>query len=204
LNATESSEQVHVLNNLLQRVLFRSSELVAELPRDHAARAKAEELHLELQRAAAQARKLIANVAGFAPAQTVVPLKSSPSPSSRPQLLYVDDHPHRLELMQHLLEKRGYSVVTALNGPEGLEKFLTHHVRLAILDYYMPSMDGGAVALKMRQLRSDVPIIIFSGALTLPDRVMAAIDGFISTSEEPAVLLQKIAELVPAERPKAS
>ena len=68
----------------------------------------------------------------------------------------------------------------------------------------MPSMDGGAVALQMRQLRSDVPIIIFSGALTLPDRVMAVIDGFISTSEEPRVLLEKIAELVPVEQPVAS
>lgn len=203
--ATESSEQVHTLNNLLQRVLFRSSELVAELPREHPARLQAEELHLEVQRAASQARKLIANVAGFPPAQTVVPLKSVPSPatSPRPQLLYVDDHPHRLELMQHLLEKRGYAVITAGDGQEGLEKFLTHHIRLAILDYYMPSLDGGAVALQMRQLRSDIPILIFSGALSLPDRVMAVIDGFISTSEEPAVLLQKIAELVPVEHPKA-
>lgn len=202
--ATESSEQVHVLNNLLQRVLFRSSELVAALPREHPARAQAEELHLELQRAAGQARKLIANVAGFPPAQPAVAWKAAPSPSPRPELLYVDDEPHRLELMKHLLEARGYVVETAQNGQEGLQKFLTHHIRLAILDYYMPSMDGGDVALRMRQLRSDVPILIFSGALTLPDRVMAAIDGFISTSEEPAVLLQKIAELVPVERPKAS
>lgn len=206
MNLTESSEFVHALNNVLQKALFRSTEVVAELPREHAARPKAEELHLELQRAASLARKLIANVASFPPGTgaTAAPAKTGPSPTPRPALLYVDDKPERLELLKALLETRGYQVITALNGPDGLRSFLTHKIKLAILDYYMPSMDGGAVALQMRQLRSDVPIIIFSGALTLPDRVMAAIDGFINTSEEPEVLLAKIAELVPVPQAVAS
>jgi CheY-like chemotaxis protein len=199
VRSTESSDNVHELNNWLQKALFRSSELVAELHREHPARAKAEELHLELQRAASLARRLIANVATFPPGitTTAAPAKTGSSPAPRPALLYVDDKPERLELLKVLLETRGYHVITALNGPDGLRSFLTHKIKLAILDYYMPSMDGGAVALQMRQLRSDIPIIIFSGALTLPDRVMAAIDGFINTSEEPEVLLAKIAELVP-------
>ncbi len=206
MKTTESSDSVHELNNWLQKALFRSSELVAELQREHPARAKAEELHLELQRAASLARRLIANVASFPPGSntTAVPAKTGPSPAPRPALLYVDDKPERLELLKVLLETRGYQVITALNGPDGLRSFLTHKIKLAILDYYMPSMDGGAVALQMRQLRSDIPIIIFSGALTLPDRVMAAIDGFINTSEEPEVLLARIAELVPVPQAAAS
>ncbi|HUS18580.1 MAG TPA: response regulator, partial [Terriglobales bacterium] len=153
---TESSEFVHSLNNVLQKALFRSSEVVGDLPRTHPARAKAEELHLELQRAASLARRLIANVASFpeASAVTVPPAKTGPSPAPRPALLYVDDKPDRLEVLRALLETRGYQVITALNGPDGLRSFLTHKIKLAILDYYMPSMDGGAVALQMRQLRS--------------------------------------------------
>ena len=206
MKTTESSEQVHALNNLLQKVLFRSSEMVAELSREHPARAKAEELHLELQRAASVARRLIANVASFPATLSppAAPAKTGSSPAPRPALLYVDDKPERLELLKSLLETKGYEIITALNGPDGLRSFLTHKIKLAILDYYMPSMDGGAVALQMRQLRSDIPIIIFSGALTLPDRVMAVIDGFISTSEEPGVLLAKIAELAPVEQAAAS
>jgi CheY-like chemotaxis protein len=206
VKVTESSELVHSLNNVLQKALFRSSEVVAELPREHPARGKAEELHLELQRAASLARRLIANVTEIPLGNSVAaaPAKTGPSPAPRPALLYVDDHPERLELLRALLETRGYDVVTALNGPDGLRRFLTHKIELAILDYYMPSMDGGAVALQMRQLRSNIPIIIFSGALTLPDRVMAAIDGFINTSEEPEVLLAKIAELVPMPQAAAS
>ncbi|MEO5936514.1 MAG: response regulator [Terriglobales bacterium] len=201
-----SSDSVHTLNNWAQNALFRSTELVSELPREHPARAKAEELHLELQRVAALARRLIANVAAFPPGNspTATPAKTGPSPAPRPALLYVDDKPARLEVLKAILEARGYQVITALNGPDGLRSFLTHKIKLAILDYYMPSMDGGAVALQMRQLRSDIPIIIFSGALTLPDRVMAAIDGFINTSEEPEVLLAKIAELVPIPQAAAS
>ena len=207
MKTTESSESVHTLNNWLQKALSRSTDLVAELPREHAARPKAEELHLELQRAASLARRLIANVAAFPPGNsptTATPAKTGPSPAPRPALLYVDDKPARLEVLKTILEARGYQVITALNGPDGLRSFLTHKIKLAILDYYMPSMDGGAVALQMRQLRSDIPIIIFSGALTLPDRVMAAIDGFINTSEEPEVLMARIAELVPLPQAAAS
>jgi CheY-like chemotaxis protein len=204
VNAAESSQRVHALSGLLQKALHQSTELAAMLPADHPARLEAQELVLELQRAAASARRLIADVAGFLPRPTVIAGKNLPSPDLRPTLLYVDDNPDRLKLLRARLEARGYHVITAPDGHEGLHQFLTNHVKLAILDYYMPTLDGGSVALQMRQLRSDIPILIFSGALTLPDRVMAAIDGFISTSEEPNVLLEKIAELVPVEQPKAS
>lgn len=205
MQGTETSEMIHSLNNLLQKALFRSTEMVSELPREHPARARAEELHLDLQQVAAVARRMIANVAAFPPANTstIVHAKAHPAPH-RPTVLYVDDKPERVELLKALLETRGYEVITALNGHDGLHNFLTNKIELAILDYYMPSMDGGAVALKMRQLRSNIPIIIFSGALTLPDRVMSAIDGFINTSEEPEVLLARIAELVPLEQAAAS
>lgn len=206
MNSTESPESVHALSSLLQKLLGRSAELVSALPRQDVVRPIAEELHLELQRAAALSRRLIANVTAFPSGTAYVeaPAKTGPSPAPRPALLYVDDKPERLETLRAILEQRGYQVLTALNAQDGLRSFLTQKISLAILDYYMPSMDGGAVALTMRQLRSDIPIIIFSGALTLPDRVMAVIDGFISTSEEPNVLLQKIAELVPVEQSVAS
>jgi hypothetical protein len=60
------------------------------------------------------------------------------------------------------------------------------------------------VATKMRRLRPNVPIIIFSGALTLPELVIAMVDGFISTSDEPEMLLQKISELLSHVQAQAS
>ena len=98
----------------------------------------------------------------------------------KPTLLYVDDKPERLVVLKAVLESTGYRVLTADSGLRGLELFLAEPIDLVILDYYMPSMDGGAVATKMRRLRPNVPIIIFSGALTLPELVIAMVDGIES------------------------
>ena|SRR5438309_7176295 len=126
-------------------------------------------------------------------------------PSSKKRtLLYVDDQLDRLTLLKSVLESTGYEVLTAESGIRGLEVFMTEPVDLVVLDYYMPSMDGGAVATKMRRLRPSVPIIIFSGALTLPELVIAMVDGFISTSEEPALLLEKISDLLNTVHAQAS
>lgn len=195
-------QAIQELNALLQKILFRSNELLAQLGPARPEVAEAEKLHAELQRAIILVRQLV--VPERLPVQGPGS-KSATSPASpKATLLYVDDKPERLELLRSVLESKGYDVITAHDGRDGLRTFVSHKIKLVILDYYMPSMNGGAVAIEMRNLRPDVPIIIFSGALTLPDRVMAAIDGFISTSEEPELLLQKIAELLPAPHSKAS
>ena len=113
-----------------------------------------------------------------------------------PNILLVDDRREHLALVSALLERRGYCVLTALSGPAALTLFTIAPIDLVVLDYYMPGMDGGATAHELRRIRPEVPIIIFSGALTLPDRVMAMVDGFVSTSEEPRVLLRTIDTLL--------
>jgi CheY-like chemotaxis protein len=119
-------------------------------------------------------------------------------------ILYIDDKPDRLTLLRSMLEMHDYNVLTAENGRKGLELFLSEPVELVILDFHMPGMNGDEVAGKMRLLRPHVPIIIFSGSLTLPDKVMATVDGFISTSEEPDVLLERVESLIGKKRARAS
>ena len=54
-------------------------------------------------------------------------------------------------------------------------------------------------------LASQVPVIIFSGTFTLSEMVVALVDGFISTSDEPGALLDKVAEvLAPRRNSRAS
>jgi len=122
----------------------------------------------------------------------------------QPMVLYVEDKIERLQTMRALLESKGYIVLTAENGQEALELFKHNPVQLSIVDYAMPAMNGDVVARGMKFLKPHVPVIIFSGVLSLSDRVIAMVDGFISTAEEPDVLLNKISELLPLNRAKAS
>jgi CheY-like chemotaxis protein len=114
----------------------------------------------------------------------------------------VDDNPQHLQTLQERLELIGYRVLTARNGAEALEIFSRKRVHLAVVDYYMHGMSGDMVAVEMKRLRPDVPIIIFSGSFTLPEMVIALVDGFVFTGEEPDKLVNKIKELVPPGRRK--
>jgi CheY-like chemotaxis protein len=114
----------------------------------------------------------------------------------RSKILIVDDKRERLTILSAVLEVNGYEVLSALNGSDALRLVASTSVDLVVLDYYMPIMSGGTVAMEMRSMLPNLPIIIYSGALTLPDLVISMVDGFISTSEEPEALLAKIAELL--------
>lgn len=114
----------------------------------------------------------------------------------------MDDNPQHLQTLQERLELIGYRVLTARNGAEALEIFSRKRVHLAVVDYYMHGMSGDMVAVEMKRLRPDVPIIIFSGSFTLPEMVIALVDGFVFTGEEPDKLVNKIKELVPPGRRK--
>ena len=110
-------------------------------------------------------------------------------------LLCVDDETVGLHVRKIILERQGYHVLTASEGAAGLDVFHDHDVDAVVLDYYMPGMNGGAVASAMKKSKPDVPIILLSAYLTMPQSVMDSVDAFIVKGDSPEILLAKIAEL---------
>ena len=70
---------------------------------------------------------------------------------SRPVILCIDDEELGLEIRKLVLERQGFTVLTARDGHTGLTIFDTHQVDAVVLDYAMPGMDGGQVATILRQ-----------------------------------------------------
>ena len=118
---------------------------------------------------------------------------------SKPFILCVDDEELGLQIRRAVLERAGYSVRTALNGHEGLDAFSSDPVDLVVLDYSMPGMHGGDVALEMRRLRPQVPIILLSAYVNLPAEVTRIVDCSMLKGDGPELLLSKIQEFL-AER----
>lgn len=94
-----------------------------------------------------------------------------------------------------LFETEGFQVLTALDGPTGIELFQSSPVDGVILDYNMPGMDGIAVAEELKRLRSTVPIIMLSG-YPIPAHAHRAIDTIITKGDSPALLLNRTASLL--------
>ncbi len=72
--------------------------------------------------------------------------------SSKARILVIDDRERMVKIVQRILEKEGYEVLTAFDGLEGLRKAQEKKPNLIILDIIMPEMDGYEVC---RRLQSD-------------------------------------------------
>lgn len=80
-------------------------------------------------------------------------------------ILVVDDEEMVRNAARRILEHSGYTVITAVDGQEGLEIFEARHGELAavLLDLTMPRMNGETACIKMRAIAPQVPIILSSG-----------------------------------------
>ena len=113
-----------------------------------------------------------------------------------PLLLCVDDEINGLRLRKIILEAKGYRVLIAVSGAEGLRLFEEHPVELVVLDFLMPEMKGDEVAERLRLLKPDVPIIMLSAYYDLPAKVDLLVDARIVKGESTQNLLDTVARLL--------
>jgi len=114
----------------------------------------------------------------------------------RMKLLCIDGDFAGLALRKTLLESAGYDVRVAGSGREGVRLVASHPFDAVILDYDMPETDGGRLASAIKRIRHTLPIIMLSGAIDVPKKLLQSIDGFIAKGEPPALLLGKIQQLL--------
>ena len=80
------------------------------------------------------------------------------------KILAVDDERHIVRLVQVNLERQGYTVVTAYDGKEALEKVEAEQPDLIVLDVMMPYMDGFEVLhiLRKNPATRELPVILLT------------------------------------------
>ena len=122
-------------------------------------------------------------------------LSTHTSSNGHRRILSVDDEPGILFTRQKLLQNAGYDVLSAADGEQALHFFSTHDVDLVLLDYLMPGMDGGVIAQAMKQHKPLVPVIIVS-ASPVEEQGLTSVDCFIQKGQGPALLLEKIKQLL--------
>lgn len=79
------------------------------------------------------------------------------------KILVIEDDKDFSESLCRMLARRGYGVVKAETGQEGINQFKEHPVDLVITDVLLPDRDGLHVILDLQQVLPDVKIIAMSG-----------------------------------------
>ena len=115
------------------------------------------------------------------------------------RILLVDDEPDFVQSLKVILEKKGYAVITASDGREGLEKARHERPDLIILDVMLPKMNGYEVCqlLKFDEKFWEIPVVMLTARAQDQDKVTGketGADGYITKPFDPEQLIIKIKE----------
>ncbi len=86
------------------------------------------------------------------------------------RLLVVDDDDEIRELLEFDLAHSGYSVDTAIDGMEGLNKAVSNYYDIVLLDVMMPKMNGFDVCKNLRKVKPDIPVLLLTAKGTINDK----------------------------------
>ena len=110
-------------------------------------------------------------------------------------ILCIDDEENQLVLRKLMLERAGYRVLTAGSPAEALALFGSDTVDLVIVDYYMPGMNGLALAREILRQKK-LPVVVLSAYAELPGESIGTADTWIMKGTASEELLRRIAELL--------
>lgn len=116
-------------------------------------------------------------------------------PQAKPTVLCVDDSADILLICRTVLESGGYDVLTAANGPEGLQLIKQHSVDVAVIDSVMPGMSGSDLAREIKRAAANIPVIMFSSS----DHSHEAgdfVDSYLSKGQGPIALRKLVGVLL--------
>jgi two-component system response regulator VicR len=123
----------------------------------------------------------------------------------RKKVLCIEDEPEMIDLIKLILERRGFEVLGAVGGKEGLEVIRRELPDLILLDLMMPEIDGWEVFRQMKadeQLK-DIPVIVVTAEAQSIDKVLglhiAKVDDYVTKPFGPQELLKSINKVLARE-----
>ncbi len=87
------------------------------------------------------------------------------------RILVVDDEPHMRQLLTIYLKNAGYAVEEANDGLTALEQVETETFHLVVLDLMMPGMSGWDACKAIREVKSEMPILMLTARTSVEDKV---------------------------------
>ena len=124
------------------------------------------------------------------------------------KIVIADDDPDIRVSLQAILETQQYTVVTAVDKTDGLEKIRAEKPDLAILDVMMSTWEDGfemSRELKKDPQFKDMPILMLTGIKnetgidfksTAGDPTWCPVDAYLEKPIEPDILLAEVAKLL--------
>src|SRR3990172_109053 len=114
------------------------------------------------------------------------------------RVVYVEDEQEMIDLVRLILSRKGFEVIGANGGREGLATIRDRLPDLVLLDLMMPDMDGWDVYQQMKadEKTRDIPVIVVTAKAQSIDKVLglhiAKVDDYIAKPFSPQELLNSV------------
>ena len=119
-------------------------------------------------------------------------------------VFYVDDNARSRRLLGSVLAECGFEMITAGDPIEALCRCRDICFDLALLDYQMPSLTGSQLALEIKLLMPDVPIVLLSGYAVLPPTELVFVDAHFGHGSHLDDLVDTMCRLTNSKPPRTS
>ena len=126
------------------------------------------------------------------------------SEETKKVVICIEDDPEMIELVKLILGRKGFDLVGAIGGREGLETVRELKPDLVLLDLMMPDIDGWEVYQQMKaddELK-DIPVIVVTAKAQSIDKVLglhiAKVDDYVTKPFGPQELLQSVNKVLGA------
>jgi two-component system response regulator VicR len=117
-------------------------------------------------------------------------------------IVCIEDEPEMIELIQLILNRRGFEVLGASGGKEGIKMVRELLPDLVLLDLMMPDMDGWEVYQQMKSEEStrNIPVIVVTAKAQNIDKVLglhiAKVDDYIAKPFGPQELIDSVEKIL--------
>lgn len=120
-----------------------------------------------------------------------------------PKILLVEDNELNRDMLSRRLQRRGYDVVIAVDGEEGIDKAVAEAPALILMDMSLPKIDGWEATRRLKgdPRTSEIPIIALTAHAMRGDRekaIDAGCDDYDTKPVDLPRLLEKIGKFVPS------
>jgi len=117
-------------------------------------------------------------------------------------VICVEDEPEMIDLIKLILGRKGFDLIGAIGGREGIETVRRLKPDLVLLDLMMPDMDGWEVYQQMKaddDLRN-IPVVVVTAKAQSIDKVLglhiAKVDDYITKPFGPQELLESVEKII--------
>ncbi len=120
------------------------------------------------------------------------------------RVVCIEDEPEMIDLVRLILGRKGFHVIGANGGIEGLETVRREEPDLVLLDLMMPDMDGWEVYQQMKadDALRDIPVVVVTAKAQSIDKVLglhiAKVDDYITKPFGPQELLESVEKIIGA------